>query len=47
MSDDNHEARKKSLATILSQDYSVKEESLIQAIVALGEGKNRSFTSLY
>jgi hypothetical protein len=38
---DDHEARKKSLATILSQNYGVEEECLIKAIVALGEGENR------
>lgn len=33
-----HESRMKSLATILKDQYGVKDESLVQAIVALGEG---------
>jgi hypothetical protein len=39
---DDHEARKKSLATILSQNYGVQEESLVKAIVALGEGETET-----
>jgi len=34
-----HHGRMKSLATILTDQYGVEDESLVQAIVALGEGK--------